>query len=204
MFGYTCQECHEGVVRRTTVRDFETKFENVPFVVPEAVIGVCDKCGARHFSGREHERWEELFRKWQDEEGRVMSPAEITKLREDLGLTKADFAALLGTTRQSLHYWEKGDREAPQSRMVDSLLKLVRKSCDEGHVDVVAFLRDCARAAGVQIAEPACRHQGQETKVTVVLLPDPADYDLVFGGQARRLSMGPGMPIIADEARKVA
>ncbi len=144
MFGYKCQECHKGTVRATTVQNYETKFENVPFVVPEAVIGVCDDCGAHHFSGREYARWRALFDQSQAEQGRIMSPAEIRQLRDDLGMTKSDFAALVGTTRQSLYHWEKDDRDAPQSRMVDNMLAILRTSCDTGPVDVVRFL--CRRA----------------------------------------------------------
>jgi putative zinc finger/helix-turn-helix YgiT family protein len=151
MFGYTCEECCEGTVQPTTLRDFPTKFENVPFVVPEAVIGVCDKCGARHFDGREYGRWKRLFHEWQEQQQRVMSAGDIRQLREDLGMSKSDFAALIGATRQSVYHWEKGDRETPQSRMVDNFLKLLRKSCDDGQVDVVRFLRDAAHASGIAL-----------------------------------------------------
>lgn len=154
MFGYTCEECSDGIVRPTTVRNFETKFENVPFVVPEAVIGVCDRCGAQYFNGREYKRWRRLFNEWQEQQRRVMSPAEIEQLRKDLGMSKSDFAALIGATRQSVYHWEKDDREAPQSRMVDTFLKLLRKSCDEGEVDVVRFLRDAADASGILLKAP--------------------------------------------------
>ena len=156
MFGYTCEECHQGTVRKTIIPNFPTKFENVPFIVPEAVIGVCDRCGGQHFNGKEYLRWKQLFQEWRQQEGAILSAQEIRQLREGLGLSKAGFAALLGTTRQSLYHWEKDDREVPQSRMVDSFLKLVRAGLQEGEVDVVAFLREEARRAGIDISgEPA-------------------------------------------------
>ena len=153
MFGYTCEECSDGTVQPTTVRDFPAKFENVPFLVPEGVIGVCDKCGAQYFNGREYKRWRRLFNEWQEQQHRVMSPTEIEQLRKDLGMSKSGFAALIGATRQSVYHWEKDDREAPQSRMVDNFLKLLRKSCDDGQVDVVRFLRNAAEASGIALKE---------------------------------------------------
>ena len=139
MFGYECEECHEGTVRETVFPEYNTRFENVPFVVPDAVIGVCDNCGGRHFSAKEYRRWRELYRQSREQQGAVLSAADIRDLREKLGLGKADFAALLGATRQSVYHWERDDRERPQSRMVDNLLKLVREGCEHGAVDVVGW-----------------------------------------------------------------
>lgn len=154
MFGYTCEDCHEGTVRATEVEDYETAFEAMPFTVPKGVIGVCDACGAKYFSGRERMRWKKLFHQWQEERGDLMTAAGIRALRERLGMTKTDFARLIGATRQSLYYWEKDDRDTPQSRSIDLLLKLVQEGCEQGQVDVVEFLRDCAVAAGIELSAP--------------------------------------------------
>ena len=153
MFGYSCPECGKGTVRETVIRDFVTAFERIPFVVPEAVIGVCDACGERVFNVAEYERWQALFRRWLDEQQQVMPPAAIRALREQLGMNKSDFAALLGVTRQALHYWEKDDREVPQSRSVDLMLRLLRESLDRGAVDVPRFLLAIAAAQGVRIGK---------------------------------------------------
>jgi putative zinc finger/helix-turn-helix YgiT family protein len=155
MFGYNCPECGKGTVRETVVRDFVTAFERIPFVVPEAVIGICDVCGERVYNVAEYERWQALFRRWLDERQQVMSPAGIRALREGLGMNKTDFAALLGVTRQALHYWEKDEREVPQSRSVDLMLRLLRESLDTGSVDVPRFLLAIAAAQGVRIGKVA-------------------------------------------------
>jgi putative zinc finger/helix-turn-helix YgiT family protein len=150
-FGGKCEACGQGTVRPTVFRDFVTAFERIPFVVPEAVIGVCDACGEQGFSLAEYERWQALFRRWLDEQQQVMPPAGIRALREQLGMNKSDFAALLGVTRQALHYWEKDDREVPQSRSVDLMLRLLRESLDKGAVDVPRFLLAVAGAQGVRV-----------------------------------------------------
>ncbi|NCO34985.1 MAG: hypothetical protein AUJ92_00530 [Armatimonadetes bacterium CG2_30_59_28] len=61
MFGFKCQECGKGTVNPTTVHDYQTRFDGQHFVVPEAVIGVCESCGARHFSAEERYRWRQLY-----------------------------------------------------------------------------------------------------------------------------------------------
>lgn len=58
-------------------------------------------------------------------------------------------------TRQSLHYWEDNDRESPQSRVIDTLLRLVRESLREPRTDVVGFLHTRATSLGIDIARPA-------------------------------------------------
>lgn len=154
MFGYKCQECHRGTVREATRKDFEVKFDRIPFVVPEAVIGVCEACDAQYYHGREYKRWRKLFDEEQARTGGVLSPAEIRALREALGMTMSGFSALIGTTRQSLHHWEKDDREVPQSRMVDLVLRLLEEGVRQGMVDVVRFLYETALASGIELGAP--------------------------------------------------
>jgi hypothetical protein len=61
MFGYKCCECGKGIVKKTTIKDFKTKFYSAPFIVPEALIGICDKCGAEHFDAVEYGKWAQEF-----------------------------------------------------------------------------------------------------------------------------------------------
>lgn len=151
MFGYKCQECHEGTVRRTTVKGYQTRFDRVPFTVPEAIIGICDKCGAYSYDAREYKRWRALFEAESQKSGRLLSAQEITALRTRLGLSKSDFAALLGTTRQSVYWWERDDRDRPQSLAYDNMLRVVKVSAERGSVDVVAYLAQRAAEAGIHI-----------------------------------------------------
>ncbi len=151
MFGYKCQECHEGTVRETAVNGYQTRFDRVPFTVPEAIIGICDKCGAEHHNAGEYKRWRALFEAESQKSGRLLSAQEITALRKRLGLSKSDFAALLGTTRQSVYWWEREDRDRPQSLAYDNMLRLVKVSAERRSVDVVAYLAQRAAEAGIHI-----------------------------------------------------
>ena len=54
-FGYKCQECGRGIVKEHVVPQYQIKIKGYPFAVNDARIGVCDDCGAEHFSAQENE-----------------------------------------------------------------------------------------------------------------------------------------------------
>jgi len=151
LFEYSCPECGRGTVRTTRVLKYKTKIKGYPFVVDEALIGVCDHCKAESFTPEETKRWEELFYSSLEARQAFLSPEEITELRTALGLSMEDFARLIGCTRQSISAWEKRDRTTLPSRMADILMRLVRHSLQRGVVDVITFLLDEAQKWGVVI-----------------------------------------------------
>jgi putative zinc finger/helix-turn-helix YgiT family protein len=151
MFNYICEECGKGIVKEKVFDNYRTKIKGYPFVVPEAKIGICDKCGAKHFDPSETKHWEELYNKDLELKHISLSSDEIEAVRKSLGLSMEDFAYLIGCTRQSIYNWEKKDREKPQSRMADLLIKLVRLSFKGEKVDVISFLVDEAKKLGIII-----------------------------------------------------
>jgi len=148
LFEYNCTECGIGTVRTTRVQNYKTKIKGYPFVVDEAVIGICDNCKAKHFASSETKRWEELFYQSLEQRQAFLSPIEITELRKGLDLSMEDFARLIGCTRQSIYNWEKAARTFPPSRMADLVMKLVRGSLSYGKMDVLAFLLEEAKKWG--------------------------------------------------------
>jgi ribonuclease HIII len=151
MFNYKCEECGKGTVKKAVFHDYKTKIKGYPFVVPEAIIGVCDNCGAKHFEARETKRWEALYLKDLESKHISLSAGDIVEIRKSLGLSMEDFAYLSGCTRQSIYNWEKADRTAPQSRMADLMLKIIRQSCTNRNVDVISFLIEEASKIGIEI-----------------------------------------------------
>jgi DNA-binding transcriptional regulator YiaG len=154
MFEYKCDKCGQGVVKAKKVRKHNTKIDGIPFSVENAVIGVCNNCGAKYYNARETKRWRDAFFRDQLQKGSTLTSSGISTLRGSIGLTVADLALLIGCSRQALYLWESPNRVAPQSRMADLLIQLVRESFTHGSVDVIEFLRDSLRAAGVE--PPKC------------------------------------------------
>lgn len=171
-FGYPCPECGQGTVQATQIQNYKTKIKGYPFIVDEALVGVCDNCKARHFTPQETRRWEELFYRSLEEQRAFLTPHEITSLRNDLVLSMEDFARLIGCTRQSIYNWEKPNRTSPPSRMADLLMKLVKQSLVSEKVDVITFLLDEAKKWGVtiQVQRNIMSHQNNQS---LVLLPKP-------------------------------
>jgi putative zinc finger/helix-turn-helix YgiT family protein len=151
LFGFPCPECGRGTVRSTSILNYKTKIKGYPFVVDEALIGVCDQCGSESFAPEETKRWEELFYRSLEARHAFLSPQEMMELRTSLGLSMEDFARLTGCTRQSISAWEKPDRSAPPSRMADLLMKLLRESLRVGAIDVLPFLLSEAQKWGMVI-----------------------------------------------------
>ncbi len=139
------------MVQTTHIHNYKTKIKGYPFVVDEAVIGVCDQCGARSFAPEETKRWDELFSRSLEARQAFLTPEEIKQLRKDLGISMEDFARLIGSTRQSVSMWEKEKRTTPPGRTADLLMKLVRQSLAGEPVDVLPFLLNEARKWGVMI-----------------------------------------------------
>ena len=140
LFEYLCPKCGRGTVRTTHVHDYKTKIKGYPFIVDEALIGVCDHCKAESFAPEETKRWKELFSRSLEAREAFLSPAEIAELRKALNLSMEDFARLIGSTRQSIAMWEKEDRPSPPLWTADLLMKLARQLLRTGPVDVLTFL----------------------------------------------------------------
>ena len=149
-FGYKCQECGQGTVREQIFHGYKTKLKGLPLTVDDARIGVCDQCGARHFDPRETIRWRTLLDDKYAEA--YLQPSDIQDLIKKVGLSMEQFANLSGCTRQSLYNWLRPERSAPQSRMADLFLRLIRESQKVGAINVLEFLLDEAGKLGFRLS----------------------------------------------------
>ena len=145
VFGYGCPDCGQGTVKDTRLPTYTTKIKGCPFVVKDALIGVCDSCGSKHFVDSETEKWVTAFEESQS--SLHLSPQEIKEIRRTLGLTMDEFSFLIGCSRQSLYNWESEPRQTPQSRMADLLIRMVRQSM-HGPVNVLEVMAEEAQRYG--------------------------------------------------------
>lgn len=150
-FGYKCPECGKGIVKEKEILNYKTKIDNYPFIVPKAIIGICDTCGCKNFDPEERQRWVDLYRKHLEAQHISLTSEEISKIRKDLSLSMEKFANLIGCTRQSIYNWENIDRKIPQSRMVDLIITLIKENIYKGKINVVEFLVKEAKKVGIDI-----------------------------------------------------
>lgn len=180
MFDFLCEECGKGTIRGRTVQNFATKVRGYQFVVPIAVVGVCDNCGAQVFDPQEVRRWDEFFTKDLGQRGDLLGPQEVRTIREHLGLSIADFAKLIGSTRQSVYNWEREDRKTPQNRLADLLIRLVRESITCQKVEILEFLQHRARAAGGNLTIKLTWNISVRRTERLLRFAPPNDFDQLF------------------------
>ena len=145
-----CPTCGAGTIQPKIIKNYKTQMFGAPFVIPEAYVGICDNpdCDERPVTGQEIERWRVLFDRYVEEQHLVLSPGEITQLRERLGLTKKDLAHLTGFSLRSIISWEKPDRKTPPSPAANRLFKALLASLENGPVDLIDLLLDEAKKVG--------------------------------------------------------
>jgi putative zinc finger/helix-turn-helix YgiT family protein len=180
-----CAKCGKGEIEVRKVNNFETMIRGVHFTVPEATIRVCKSCGTNLFDPSEIKRWQKLYEADLQLKGHLLTAADIRNIRQALGLQINQFAQLLGTTRQSIYNWERDNRNSPQLKLVDLLLKLIRKSMEIGTVDVVQFLREEAGFDKVMHEDSASRRTRPRRRGRVgrIRLLESCEYERVFGFQ---------------------
>jgi putative zinc finger/helix-turn-helix YgiT family protein len=120
-FPWKCANCHErAVVPATIPYSVEAQHDGRLYLVTVSDLEVarCQRCGEIVMIDAANGRITEELRK----QLRVLSPEQIRKSREDLGLSQKQLADLLGISVRSLAYWETGLEI--QSRASDRFLRL--------------------------------------------------------------------------------
>jgi putative zinc finger/helix-turn-helix YgiT family protein len=186
-----CASCGKGEIQFQNIKDFKTNVRGVPFTLPEARVGVCSSCGARFYSPTEIRRWQQLVDAQQVSTGRLLGPEEIEDIRQALGLSINSFAALLGSTRQSVYNWERKDRKGPQLRLVDLLLRLIRESTTNGTVNVLQFLSE---QSGLRLVLTERSHQclsarRSRRRDSRRRWRDPSEYDRAVGSSGPAVAL---------------
>ena len=161
MTSYQCPTCGKGTVRTEAIRNYETKVQGLPVIIPLARLGRCDNCGAIFVPRNELSRWAEILQQRLSEGHVLLGPDEVRGIRHTLNMSVGDFAKLIGTTRQSVYNWERPDRKAPQLRIADLLLRLLRASLSAPRIDVIHFLQEQAHVLD-SVSAGAERTQSQE------------------------------------------
>ena len=110
---------------RETIADYAACLAGITFNVKDARISTCKSCGEIVITAEELKRWEGLQQADLERRAEIPAPDVVRSTREAFGLSIADFATLLGVTRQTVHSWErkksKGMTLGPAAILVKSL-----------------------------------------------------------------------------------
>lgn len=118
-----CAECGAPKMRRTDEPITDT-FKGTKITVRGVGHWVCDSCGEVIFSADDLKDYAEAENAAFREMHGLLSPSEIRAIREDYGLTQAQFEAVLGVKSPTVSRWETG--AIVQTKPIDNLMRMFR------------------------------------------------------------------------------
>jgi putative zinc finger/helix-turn-helix YgiT family protein len=145
-FPWKCTHCREKTVRLVVI-PYSTQINHdgrsYQVVIPGLEVARCEKCGEVLLHDMATRRISEAFRQGVG----LLTPEQIRKKREALGLTQKELANFLGIAEATLSRWETGSQI--HQRSLDRLLRLFF-----AFENVRDALRDEANLAHLGMDEP--------------------------------------------------
>ena len=120
-FPWPCSKCHQQMVERDTqpyCTDVQYDGRTYTIEVPEFHVPRCKNCGTMVLDDRANDQITDALHR----QVGLLTPAQIRKNREALGLKQRDFASLLGVGESTVSRWETGAQI--QQRSLDKLMRL--------------------------------------------------------------------------------
>lgn len=149
-----CPSCGVNKMKEKIISEFHTKLGGVPFVVSNANILECEKCGERVFDAKEIKHWEKELQKQLQTKALLITPKDVKEIQEGLNLNVSDFAKLFGVTRQTVYAWEDEKNAGIQLGPAALLISLLMEEREGRTRDVYNFLLELANKRGQTIKSP--------------------------------------------------
>ncbi|MHC4698803.1 MAG: type II TA system antitoxin MqsA family protein [Planctomycetota bacterium] len=167
MTAFKCPTCGIGEMVVEVVADHRTKLGGVPVQIKDARIAKCNHCDETSVSAKELERWERLQQEQLQQRRQVPSPAEVRRIRESLGFSVADLAALVGVTRQTVYAWERVDTGGMQLGPAALVVKLLGEERAGRIPGVTGYLVSAAQDRGheLEVAQTTEKLDDLQTEV---------------------------------------
>lgn len=168
-----CPKCGEGKLHVETIDRYLTRIGGTQVEIPNATIARCNHCDEFVVAATEVKRWEAIARQQLLSSEVLLNPGQVKALRERLGLAVADFAALLGVTRQTVHAWERAD-VGMQLGPAALFLKVIEKELAGTVSGVLEVLVSLAKARGLDVSlKTSHRQEPSFGRVSPIrLMPD--------------------------------
>ena len=143
-----CPACGKAVLQPIVEPKLEKLFEGVKIVVNDARLSRCPACGEETYSARELQRWRGIKERFLASRGQTPTGADIEQVRERHGLSVANFASLLGVTRQTVHAWERASDAGMKFGPAALLILLLTAEVNGNVRNVFARLLSFAKRRG--------------------------------------------------------
>lgn len=106
-----CPACNTGEVLAQRVDYTVTLADGVKVVVPNLLVEVCDHCGEIILSADAADAVDATVA----EETEQLTPQELERIREDMGVDQTEMSEILGLGSKTYHRWEKGSQIVSRS-----------------------------------------------------------------------------------------
>jgi HTH-type transcriptional regulator/antitoxin MqsA len=106
-----CPACDAGQLREQRLDYTVTAADGVKVVVPNLLVEVCDHCGEILLSADAADTVDAAMAEQTDQ----LTPRELERIREDLGLDQTEMSEILGLGGKTYHRWERGNQVPSRS-----------------------------------------------------------------------------------------
>ena len=148
-----CPSCGVNKMEEKIISEFHTKLGGVPFVVSNAKILECEKCGERIYDAKEIKRWEKELQKQLQTNAHLVTSKDVKEIQEGLNLNVTDFARLFGVTRQTVYAWEDEKNAGIQLGPAALLIRLLMEEREGQMKGIYSFLLELANKRGQTIQD---------------------------------------------------
>lgn len=166
-----CPNCESGRLIQHVEPRYTTKLKGVPIEVSDAKFWRCDGCGESIVDAKEIRRWEEIAKK--SLALQLPTASDVRSVRGEYSV--ADFASLIGVTRQTVYVWERCGVPLGPAALVVALLK----EENEGRISgIFQSLVEMASGRGVTLSSPS--PGGAPSTVSVPAVPAIRNLSMGF------------------------
>lgn len=106
-----CPSCEAGKLEEQRLNYTAITADDVKIIVPNLLVEVCDHCGEIVLSADAAD----VVDKSIAEQTEQLTPRELERIREDLGVDQTAISEILGLGSKTYHRWEKGNQVPSRS-----------------------------------------------------------------------------------------
>jgi len=139
MAGIRCPKCNGADLIETDSGEQDVTFEGVTFSVTNLHSLQCPNCNEIVYGGNELQRLKQIKEQYVAQNNPIPGADEVKRIRAELQLSVAQFAALLGVTRQAVYSWE--DPNATKLKFGPAALLLSLLALDSAGSTYISLLQ---------------------------------------------------------------
>jgi len=120
-----CPVCGTGTAKKVERKDYPARYNGEPVEVPSVEVFRCADCGEEFLTSEQARVLSVAVKNEVRKKLGLLSPEQITSIREKAGLTQAQLEERLGLGPKVVVRWESG--KVIQGKAADTVLRLIER-----------------------------------------------------------------------------